>query len=58
MEWIAGHYVDHVLLEDDMLRERLDLPMLTVQGDLPRICPEQERLRLEAFAELLRGGSP
>ncbi len=51
-------YACHHVLEDDMLRERLDLPMLTVQGDLPRICPEQERLRLEAFAELLRGGGP
>jgi hypothetical protein len=49
-------YACHHVLEDDMLRERLDLPMLTVQGDLARRCPEQERLRLEAFAELLRGG--
>jgi len=49
-------YACHHVLEDDMLRERLDLPVLTVQGDLPRRCPEQERLRLEAFAELLRGG--
>jgi benzoyl-CoA reductase/2-hydroxyglutaryl-CoA dehydratase subunit BcrC/BadD/HgdB len=51
-------YACHHVLEDDMLRERFDLPMLTVQGDLPRRCPEQERLRLEAFAELLRGGGP
>jgi hypothetical protein len=50
-------YACHHVLEDDMLRERLDLPMLTVQGDLARKCPEQERLRLEAFAELLRGGA-
>ena len=49
-------YACHHVLEDDMLRERLDLPILTVQGDLPRRCPEQERLRLEAFSELLRGG--
>jgi hypothetical protein len=51
-------YACHHVLEDDMLREGFDLPMLTVQGDLPRKCPEQERLRLEAFAELLRGGGP
>jgi hypothetical protein len=50
-------YACHHVLEDDMLRERLDLPMLTVQGDLARPCPEQEKLRLEAFSELLRGGS-
>jgi benzoyl-CoA reductase/2-hydroxyglutaryl-CoA dehydratase subunit BcrC/BadD/HgdB len=49
-------YACHHVLEDDMLRQRLDLPMLTVQGDLARGCPEQEKLRLEAFAELLRGG--
>jgi hypothetical protein len=49
-------YACHHVLEDDMLRERFDLPILTVQGDLPRRCPEQERLRLEAFSELLRGG--
>lgn len=48
-------YACHHVLEDEMLRERFDLPMLTIQGDLPRRCPEQERLRLEAFAELLRG---
>ncbi len=55
------HYTQfacHHVLEDDMLRERLDLPVLTVQGDLARGCPEQEKLRLEAFAELLRGGGP
>lgn len=51
-------YACHHVLEDDMLRERLDLPMLTIQGDLARKCPEQEKLRLEAFAELLRGGGP
>jgi benzoyl-CoA reductase/2-hydroxyglutaryl-CoA dehydratase subunit BcrC/BadD/HgdB len=49
-------YACHHMLEDDTLRARFDLPMLTVQGDLPRRCPEQEKLRLEAFAELLTGG--
>jgi benzoyl-CoA reductase/2-hydroxyglutaryl-CoA dehydratase subunit BcrC/BadD/HgdB len=49
-------YACHHILEDDILRDRLDLPVLTVQGDLPRRCPEQEKLRLEAFSELLRGG--
>ncbi len=48
-------YACHHVLEDRMLRERLDLPMLTIQGDLPRRCPEQESLRVEAFSELLRG---
>ena len=49
-------YACHHVLEDDVLRQRLELPLLTLQGDLPRRCPEQERLRLEAFSELLRGG--
>jgi hypothetical protein len=50
-------YACHHVLEDELLRQRLDLPLLTVQGDLPRACPEQERLRLEAFSELLRGSA-
>lgn len=52
------HYAQftcHHLLEDGMLRERLNRPMLTVQGDLPGETPAQIRLRLEAFGELLSG---
>jgi len=50
------HYAQftcHHLLEDGLLREELDWPMLTVQGDLPGETPAQARLRLEAFGELL-----
>ncbi|MEM2976903.1 MAG: 2-hydroxyacyl-CoA dehydratase family protein [Thermoplasmata archaeon] len=53
------HYAQftcHHLLEDPLFREELDLPMLTVQGDLPGETPAQVRLRLEAFAELLGAG--
>gem|GEM_PF-2151617 len=53
------HYAQftcHHLLEDGLLREELDLPMLTVQGDLPGRTPAQVRLRLEAFGELLGAG--
>ncbi len=52
------HYAQftcHHLLEDSLLREELDWPMLTVQGDLPGDTPAQARLRLEAFGELLSG---
>lgn len=49
-------YACHHILEDEVLRQRLELPLLTLQGDLPRNCPEQERLRLEAFSEYMRGG--
>lgn len=50
------HYTQfacHHALEDEMLRACLDFPILTVQGDLPRRTPEQVKLRLEAFSEML-----
>jgi benzoyl-CoA reductase/2-hydroxyglutaryl-CoA dehydratase subunit BcrC/BadD/HgdB len=50
------HYTQfacHHLLEDDILRERLDYPFLTIQGDLPGKTPKQAKLRLEAFSEML-----
>jgi benzoyl-CoA reductase/2-hydroxyglutaryl-CoA dehydratase subunit BcrC/BadD/HgdB len=50
------HYTQfacHHTLEDEIFREHLDYPILTVQGDLPRPSPEQLKLRLEAFAEML-----
>jgi len=50
------HYTQfacHHLLEDEVLRERLDYPVLTVQGDMPGATPAQVLLRLEAFREML-----
>ncbi len=50
------HYTQfacHHMLEDEILRNHFDHPILTVQGDLPRCTPEQLKLRLEAFAECL-----
>lgn len=50
------HYTQfacHHMLEDDVLRSRLDYPVLTVQGDMPGSTPEQVKLRLEAFSEML-----
>ncbi len=46
-------YACHHLLEDDILRDRLDYPFLTIQGDLPGRTPKQVNLRLEAFSEML-----
>lgn len=46
-------YACHHILEDDMFRHELDLPILTIQGDLPRKADEQLKLRLEAFYESL-----
>jgi benzoyl-CoA reductase/2-hydroxyglutaryl-CoA dehydratase subunit BcrC/BadD/HgdB len=50
------HYTQfacHHVLEDEILRSRLDYPILTIQGDLPGKTPEQLKLRLEAFREVL-----
>lgn len=50
------HYTQfacHHMLEDEIIRSRLDYPVLTIQGDLPGRTPEQIKLRLEAFREVL-----
>lgn len=50
------HYTQfacHHLLEDDVLRNRLNYPFLTIQGDMPKKTPGPVRLRLEAFSEML-----
>lgn len=50
------HYTQfacHHVLEDEILRSKLDYPILTIQGDLPGKTPEQLKLRLEAFREVL-----
>jgi benzoyl-CoA reductase/2-hydroxyglutaryl-CoA dehydratase subunit BcrC/BadD/HgdB len=50
------HYTQfacHHMLEDEILRQKLDYPILTIQGDLPGKTPEQLKLRLEAFREVL-----
>ncbi|HEY9245697.1 MAG TPA: 2-hydroxyacyl-CoA dehydratase family protein [Candidatus Methanoperedens sp.] len=50
------HYTQfacHHMLEDEILRSELDYPVLTIQGDLPGNTPQQVRLRLEAFREML-----
>ncbi len=53
------HYTQHSChhnLEDDIMRNEIDKPFLTIQGDLPSATPEQVKLRLEAFSEMLRRG--
>lgn len=50
------HYTQfacHHMLEDEVMRSKLDYPILTIQGDLPGKTPEQVKLRLEAFREAL-----
>ncbi len=50
------HYTQfacHHMLEDEIIRDELNYPILTIQGDLPGRTPEQVKLRLEAFREVL-----
>lgn len=52
------HYVQafcYRVMEDVILRETLDCPILTIEGELPRPLDARLRLRLEAFVEMLRG---
>ncbi|AKB82983.1 putative subunit of benzoyl-CoA reductase/2-hydroxyglutaryl-CoA dehydratase [Methanosarcina barkeri 3] len=52
------HYTQfscHHNLEDDIIRNVVDKPVLTIQGDMPSRTPEQVKLRLEAFSEMLKG---
>lgn len=52
------HYVQafcYRTIEDIILRESLDVPVITIEGDLPRTLDTRTKLRLEAFMEMLRG---
>jgi benzoyl-CoA reductase/2-hydroxyglutaryl-CoA dehydratase subunit BcrC/BadD/HgdB len=39
---------------DQLLRERLNIPILTIEGDRPTPLDSRTRLRLEAFVDVLR----
>jgi benzoyl-CoA reductase/2-hydroxyglutaryl-CoA dehydratase subunit BcrC/BadD/HgdB len=41
-------------IQDRLLRQSLNLPMLTIEGDRPTPLDHRTRLRLEAFADVLR----
>jgi benzoyl-CoA reductase/2-hydroxyglutaryl-CoA dehydratase subunit BcrC/BadD/HgdB len=50
------HYVQafcYRTIEDIILRESLDVPIITIEGDLPNHFDARTRLRLEAFVEML-----
>lgn len=52
------HYVQafcYRIVEDVIMREMLGIPVLTIEGDLPRALDSRTKLRLEAFAEMLKG---
>jgi benzoyl-CoA reductase/2-hydroxyglutaryl-CoA dehydratase subunit BcrC/BadD/HgdB len=51
------HYVQSFCfrqIEDIILREKLDVPILTIEGDKPGRIDARTRLRIESFLEMLR----
>lgn len=51
------HYVQSFCfrqIEDIILREKLDVPILTIEGDKPGKLDARTRLRIESFLEMLR----
>ncbi|HDH97389.1 MAG TPA: 2-hydroxyacyl-CoA dehydratase, partial [Proteobacteria bacterium] len=50
------HYVQsfcHRQIEDIVLREKVDIPVLTIEADEPASVGENLRIRIEAFLEML-----
>jgi benzoyl-CoA reductase/2-hydroxyglutaryl-CoA dehydratase subunit BcrC/BadD/HgdB len=41
-------------IQDRLLRQHLNLPILTIEGDRPTPLDHRSRLRLEAFVDVLR----
>lgn len=53
------HYVQsfcHRHIEDLVFRKKLDLPMLTIEGETPGPVDERTVIRIEAFIEMLAAG--
>lgn len=51
------HYVQafcYRSVEDVILRETLGVPMITIEGDIPKPLDSRTKLRIEAFIELLK----
>lgn len=51
------HYVQSFCfrqIEDIILREKLDIPILTIEGDKPGKIDARTRLRIDSFLEMLR----
>jgi benzoyl-CoA reductase/2-hydroxyglutaryl-CoA dehydratase subunit BcrC/BadD/HgdB len=52
------HYVQSFCfraIEDLILRETISVPILTIEGDLPRTLDTRTKNRIEAFVEMLEG---
>ena len=53
------HYVQSFCfrqIEDIVLRQKLSLPVLTLEGDQPAPLDARSRIRIESFLEMLRAG--
>ncbi len=51
------HYVQAFcfrVMEDVILRETIDCPILTIEGELPKPLDSRQKMRLEAFIEMLK----
>ena len=51
------HYVQafcYRAIEDVILREVLNVPIISIEGDMPKKLDSRTRLRIEAFIEMLR----
>jgi benzoyl-CoA reductase/2-hydroxyglutaryl-CoA dehydratase subunit BcrC/BadD/HgdB len=52
------HYVQafcYRAIEDVILREVLNVPIISIEGDVPKKMDARTRLRIEAFIEMLSG---
>ena len=52
------HYVQafcYRVIEDIILKETLGVPVITIEGNLPKPLDTRTKLRLEAFVEMLEG---
>jgi benzoyl-CoA reductase/2-hydroxyglutaryl-CoA dehydratase subunit BcrC/BadD/HgdB len=52
------HYVQafcYRAIEDVILREVLNIPIISIEGDLPKKLDTRTKLRIEAFIEMLSG---
>jgi len=52
------HYVQsfcHRQMEDLIFRERIDIPILTIEGDSPRPVDARAKIRLESFIRMIAG---
>jgi benzoyl-CoA reductase/2-hydroxyglutaryl-CoA dehydratase subunit BcrC/BadD/HgdB len=52
------HYVQafcYRAIEDVILRDALGVPVITIEGDLPKALDARTKMRIEAFMELLSG---